>query len=203
MVKTMNSDPRNATSAPARPSVARARILAAADRLFYARGIRSVGVDLVIAEAGVTRVTFYRHFPSKDQLISAYLQGRLAQDREQVARLRRDHRGDPRAVLSGIVSALAADTTRPGFRGCAYANLTAEFCDKNHPARTVAAEHRAWLLGEVEDLLDGLGVTDAGVVAEQLVMLRAGAMAVSSVRRTRQMTTAFTDAWNALIDRAL
>jgi AcrR family transcriptional regulator len=197
----MSTQPATAEAASPRPSAARARILAAADRLFYAQGIRAIGVDRVVAEAQVTRVTFYRHFPSKDHLIAAYLQRRLEHDQEQVAQLRRDHADDPRAVLTGLVVALAADTTAPGFRGCAYANLAAEYCDHDHPARSIAAEHRAWLLREVEDLLDELGVARARIVAEQLVMLRAGAMAVASVGSTDQIATAFTEAWTALINR--
>jgi AcrR family transcriptional regulator len=188
---------------PSRPSAARARILATADRLFYAHGIRAVGVDRVVSEAEVTRVTFYRHFASKDQLIAAYLQGRLERDRSRVAQLRLDHPGDPRAVLTGILEALASDAAGRDFRGCAYANLAAEYCDADHPARDVAAEHRAWLLGEVEELLHELGVVRPRLVAEQLVMLRAGAMAVSAVEPTAEVTTAFADAWGALIDRAL
>src|SRR4051812_23843262 len=83
----------------ARPSLARARILAAADRLFYGEGIRAVGVDRLMSEADVTRVTFYRHFPSKDDLIAAYLNGRLSRDKEQVAILRRGYPDDPHSVL--------------------------------------------------------------------------------------------------------
>jgi hypothetical protein len=91
-----------------------------------------------------------------------------------VAKLRRDN-PDPRAARTGIVEALAADTAVPGFRGRPYANLAAEFCDRDHPGRTIAA-------------------------AEQLVMLRAGAMAVASVGSTDQVASAFADAWKALID---
>ena len=69
-----------------RPSAARSRILATADRLFYAEGIRAVGVDRVVSEAKVTRATFYRHFPSKDHLITAYLAGRLERDQDQLNR---------------------------------------------------------------------------------------------------------------------
>jgi len=90
------------SAVPRRPSAARASILAAADRLFYAEGIRAVGVDRVVSEAQVTRVTFYRHFPSKDDLIAAYLQQRLHRDQGQLAQLRREHPDDPLAVLSGI-----------------------------------------------------------------------------------------------------
>src|SRR5262245_3462706 len=119
----MSTGPTAATPAEARPSAARARILATADRLFYAEGIRAVGVDRVIAEGRVSRVTFYRHFPSKDRLITAYLDARLRHDQQQVARLREKHPGDPGAVLAGIADAVAAEMARPAFRGCAYANL--------------------------------------------------------------------------------
>lgn len=186
---------------PRRPSAARDRILAAADRLFYAQGIRAVGVDRVVSEAQVTRVTFYRHFPSKDHLIAEYLRRRLEHDQDEVERLRREHEDDPRAVLAGIVQALAADTASPDFRGCAYANLTAEFCEEEHPARSIAGEHRAWLLREVESLLTDLDVPRPDIVAEQLVMLRAGAMAVASVGSTPRLSDAFTDAWTVLSSR--
>ena len=189
------------TPAP-RPSAARARIIRAADALFYAEGTRAVGVDRVIAEAQVTRVTFYRHFPSKDHLIAAYLDARLQRDREELATLRDAHPGDPEAVLGGIVETLVADTSAPGFRGCAYANIAAEFCDGDHPGRAIAAEHRTWLLGEVRSLLEDLHVEDADVVAEQLLMLRAGAMAVSSVGHAEHVSRAFSQAWSALVDRA-
>jgi AcrR family transcriptional regulator len=180
-------------------SAARARLLATADRLFYAEGIRAVGVDRVLAEAQVTRVTFYRHFPSKDDLIVAYLAGRLQRDREEVADLRAATPGDPRAILRGIGDLVTAASRSAGFRGCAYLNLTAEYCDVDHPARGVAAEHRSWLRGVVHELLVELGHPRAGVVAEQLVMLRAGALAVGSVGDPDAVGVAFGDAWNTLL----
>jgi AcrR family transcriptional regulator len=182
-------------------SGARSRILATADRLFYGDGIRAVGVDRVVTEARVTRVTFYRHFPSKDHLIAAYLEGRLQRDREQLAALRRTHPGDPRAVLTGLAQDLAEDIAAPGFRGCPYVNVTAEYSDADHPARGIAGQHRTWLLAEVQELLSDLSVARPDIVAEQLVMLRAGAMAVSSVGNT-QNVYAFIDAWSTLIERS-
>ena len=184
-----------------RPSAARNRILATADRLFYAEGIRAVGVERVLSEARVTRVTFYRHFPSKDHLITAYLAGRLGRDQDELAQLRRNHHDDSRAVLAGLADVLAQQISSPGFRGCPYANLTAEYCDVDHPAREIAGRHRAWLLREVEQLLEDVGVARAHIVAEQLVMLRAGAMAVASVGRTPSVDAAFAQAWAALVDQ--
>ena len=61
------------TATQTRPSAARERILATAFSLFYAKGIRAVGIDLIIAESGVAKATFYKHFPAKDDLVVAYL----------------------------------------------------------------------------------------------------------------------------------
>ena len=199
----MGGTGRSSDTAPQLPrsSAARTRVLEAADRLFYGEGIRAVAVDRVIAEARVTRVTFYRHFRSKDELIAAYLRGRLHRDQDVLAQLRRDHVGDPGAILDGVASQLAADLTASGFRGCPYANLAAEYCDVDHPARQIAGEHRDWLRREVEDLLEALALPRPALTAEQLVMLRAGAMAVASVGSPDHVASAFADAWQALISR--
>lgn len=190
-----------ATTPLVKASPARARILATADRLFYAEGIRAVGVDRVVAEAQVTRVTFYRHFPSKDELIAAYLAGRLQRDQAQFAELRRAHSSDPAAVLQGVADLVVTDFGAPGFRGCPYLNLAAEYCDADHPARRIGAEHRLWLRGVVQGLLTELGHPRAAIVAEQLVMLRAGVMALTSTGGDAGgVEDAFTEAWNALLD---
>jgi AcrR family transcriptional regulator len=180
------------------PVPAKERILRAADRLFYGEGIRAVGVDRVVTEAGVTRVTFYRHFPSKDHLISAYLSRRLQRDRDQLEGLRATHPNDPETVLAALAEALVAELGKPGFRGCAFANVTAEYCDEVHPARPVAQEHQAWLLDQVGTLLGELGHARPEPVAEQLVMLRAGAMALSAVGHRDEVDTAFRQGWATL-----
>jgi AcrR family transcriptional regulator len=192
-----------ATGGPARKSAARDRILQAADSLFYREGIRAVGVERVISQACVTRVTFYRHFPSKDELIAAYLRGRLRDDQERMVQLRRRHPGDPRSVLTGILGGVIEDFEAPGFCGCAYSNLTAEYRDEAHPARAVAREHRSWLLAEVQELLNDLGVASPIVTAEQLVMLRAGAMAVASVARTETIAEGLSQTWSGVLDDAV
>ena len=93
----------------------------------------------------------YRHFPSKDHLIAAYLAGRLERDQEQLARLRRDHPAIA-PPWSASVTSRRGRRTRQGFRGCPYANLTAEYCDVDHPRRTSPASTGSWLLHEVEQL---------------------------------------------------
>lgn len=108
MVKTGEA----ASSSPASPaasSAARQRILDTADRLFYNDGIHAVGIQRIVEEAAVTRVTLYRHFASKDDLIAAYLQGRVDYDRNQISGLIAANPNDPRSVLTELATALTRD----------------------------------------------------------------------------------------------
>lgn len=159
-----------------RPSPVRERILAAADVLFYAEGIRAVSADRIIAEAGVSKVTFYRHFPSKDELVLAYLRGRAEFERSLVERARAAHAGDPAAALAAFAEAIAETSCAPGFRGCPFINAAAEYADPAHPVRQTVAAHRAWFTAVLAQLLTELGVADPDHAVEHLMMLRDGAM---------------------------
>jgi AcrR family transcriptional regulator len=167
-----------------RPSAARQRILDAADRLFYRNGIRAVGVDLIIREAAVTRVTFYRHFPSKESLIEAYLGARAIRARAAVGALRSAMPDDPRSVLDAISRGLAEECTLDGFRGCEFINAAAEFADDTAAARRMAADQRRWVLDTTSDLLTELGRPDARQRAETLLMLRTGAYFATGLDRS-------------------
>lgn len=154
----------------------RERILDAATERYYAEGIRAVSADKLIAAARVSKVTFYRHFPTKDDLIAAYLQGKAAEEREAVTRRRQEAADDPAAVLRWYADMVGQGSCSPGFRGCPFINAAAELPDDHHPGRAIIAEHRAWLTAQAAELLDQLGVPDSGTKAEQLMMLRDGAM---------------------------
>jgi AcrR family transcriptional regulator len=170
--------------------------------LFYRHGIRAVGVDRVLAESSVTRVTFYRHFPSKDALVVAYLQGRWDRDRAQLDALGAKTPGDPEAVLLGLADVLLGDIGHADFRGCPYLNAVAEFDDPSHPARAVCAGHRRWLRAEVAHLLTEAAHPQAELVAEQLVMLRAGAMAVAAAAEGDGTAQAFLQGWRRFLSPA-
>src|SRR5688500_18197245 len=129
---------------PGKPSAARERILDTADRLFYNEGIHAVGIQRIVAEAAVTRVTLYRHFPSKDDLISAYLERRSRYDHDQVDGIIAAHPGDPRAALDELGTALTRDDFRGMKRGCPFINASAEFTG-SHPALAHAYEIRTWV----------------------------------------------------------
>lgn len=180
MAATQQPDQRVAGSArrahpdePRRP--VRERILDAANALFYADGIRAVSADRVIAAAGVSKVTFYRHFPTKDDLVVAYLGVRAAAEREVVGTLRARHAGDPCGMLTELARSMAGVSCAPGFRGCPFINAAAEYPDAGHPVRQAVAAHRAWFTGLLGEVLGELDVADPAVV-DRLMMLRDGAM---------------------------
>jgi AcrR family transcriptional regulator len=182
-----------------RPSVARERILDTADRLFYATGIRAVGVDRVIAESQVARMTFFRHFPTKDDLVATFLRRRVEQTRNELARVESDHPGDPRAVLAFFAGGVSTETKVPGFRGCEFINTAAEFCDPRHPARGLAASHRAWITTKMSDALTELGHPTPRTTAEALLMLRTGAMVASSLEGITTDDETFERTWWSLV----
>ena len=164
----------------------RDRILDAATRRYYAEGIRAVSADRLIAEAGVSKVTFYRHFPTKDDLITAYLSQLVTRAEELLTRKRAELAGDPAAVLRSYAEGIGALACTPGFRGCPFINAAAELSQPDHPGHRVVMDHRDWLVGQFVELLTELGVGDVDAKAEQLMMLRDGAMVAGYVGRTPQ-----------------
>jgi AcrR family transcriptional regulator len=159
-----------------RPSEARLRLLNTATKIFYGEGIHSVGVDRIVAEAKVTRATFYRHFPGKEDLVLAYLRGADQAIRTQVEE----------AVASGLpaadaVRAVAAGIAQgiqfPGFRGCAFLNAVAEYPDPDHPVHQAVLAHRQWFLDTINTLMARIHEAEAEAAAQHFVMLRDGAMA--------------------------
>ncbi|MCC9310424.1 TetR/AcrR family transcriptional regulator [Kitasatospora sp. RB6PN24] len=157
------------------PSPARERLLATATRLFYAEGIHTVGVDRIVTEAGVTRATFYRHFPSKEDLVRSYIQAWDAGVRaEAAAATAGGLTGEQGLAL--LVSRLGQEMCGPGFRGCPFVNAAAEYPDPAHPVARAIAEHREWLLGLFEEWLRTAGVPEPEQRAGVLMLLRDGAM---------------------------
>src|ERR1700760_303744 len=116
-----------------RPSEARLRLLNTATRIFYAEGIHSIGVDRIIAEARTTRATFYRHFPSKEDLVVAYLQATDQAIRKQVYTAIAAGRSASDAVRA-IAASIAEGIQSPGFRGGAFLTGVGEDSDPGQPA---------------------------------------------------------------------
>ncbi|PJI94649.1 TetR/AcrR family transcriptional regulator [Luteimicrobium subarcticum] len=193
-------DPR--ASAPDRPSAARERILRTADRLFYDEGIHAVGIQRVVAEAGVTRVTLYRHFPSKDDLVAAYLDRRAEHDHAQVDAIVEAYRDDPRGALTELAAVLTRDDFAGTSRGCPFINASAEFTG-SHAARVKAGEIREWVTGRLEELLRQVDHRDPRAAAQQLMMLRTGAVVSGALDANGRLGEDFLASWDLLVDAGL
>lgn len=167
--------PRAPRRTPEGASVARERLLRTASDLFYAEGIHAVGVDRIVAEAGVTRATFYRHFPGKEDLVEAYIGVEDASIRALFDEARAAT-GDPRVLAAAVVDGIAQDVARHHTRGCPFINAAAEYPDAGSPVRVAVHRHREWFRGELEDVARGVGASDPEAVAGQLVLLRDAAM---------------------------
>ncbi|MFI5721032.1 TetR/AcrR family transcriptional regulator [Nocardia sp. NPDC051750] len=157
-------------------SEARARLLGTASGLFYSEGLRAVGVDRIIAAAGVTRATLYRHFPGKDDLVVAYLTQADEVIRAQVAAARSENSAAV-DVVRAVGRSIADGIREPGFRGCAFLNAVAEYPDPEHPVHKTVLAHRQWFSTTITEIFAGIDEADPGAAARHFVMLRDGAMA--------------------------
>jgi AcrR family transcriptional regulator len=157
-----------------RDGVARNRILDAASQLIYSSGIRGTSADRIIEAAGITKVTFYRHFPTKTDLVVAYLERQA--DLERGAYEAAADEADPLRALENLAEFIGTVTCLPGFRGCAFINAAAETPDPHDPVRAVVDAHRRWTHDLFARIAAEAGVTDPETTARRLVMLRDGAM---------------------------
>jgi AcrR family transcriptional regulator len=155
---------------------ARERILDTAFRLFYARGIKAVGVDLIIAESGVAKATFYKHFPAKDELVVAYLD---RVDEIWTAQLHAAAEAagpEPADQLVGLFDALTSSCRRDGYRGCAFINAAAETMPGT-PVHERTVAHKQAVLAWVRDLAAQAGARDPDALARALTLLLDGGLA--------------------------
>lgn len=180
---------------------AKQRILHTADALFYDEGIRTVGVDRLIAASSVTKATFYKHYGSKDRVIAAYLSNRHERDVAEFATLTAASE-TPVEALHAIRDAILAEVSAPGFRGCPFLDAAAEFCDPAHFVRTAVREHREWFADALEGLTRALGHPMPGDSADDLVLARDGAMSGGYAGDQVAASTALTRAVDRVIAEA-
>jgi len=150
---------------------ARRRLLDTATRLFYAEGIRAVGIDRIIAEAGVAKATFYNHFPSKDDLVLAYIEQQDRAGRDAVSALPEQ---PPRAMIAAIMGRISEAVVAGGWRGCPFLNAAAEYPDPASPVRQAIDARRAWYHDSLRQLLAADGDPAPSVTASLLVALSDG-----------------------------
>jgi AcrR family transcriptional regulator len=149
----------------------RRRLLDTATRLFYEGGIHAVGIDRIIAEAGVAKATFYNHFPSKDDLVVAYLEEIDQRGRAAVAALPKQ---PPRKMISAVMGRISEAVTAGGWRGCPFLNAAAEYPDPASPVRRAITARRVWYHDSLQNLLEKDGDPAPSVTAALLVALSDG-----------------------------
>jgi len=151
----------------------RERIVAAACDLFYRQGIRAVGVDAIAEAAGTNKMTLYRHFASKDELVAECLRQVAAKADALWDRIEATHPGDPRAQLKAWVAAMSGHLQEE--RGCAMCNAVAELPDRTHPARAVIEAFKRGQRDRLARLCAAAGASQAELLADELFLLAEGA----------------------------
>ncbi len=153
----------------------RERILAAAKDLFYRNGIRAVGVDAIAEAAGTNKMTLYRHFVSKDELVAEYLRRCGKGEESGWDRLRAAHPGDPLAQLRAWLKEMSDHIVNRDERGCPLANAAVELAAKDHPARRVIEECKAATRVKMIELCRAAGLNEPDLLADELNLMLEGA----------------------------
>jgi AcrR family transcriptional regulator len=157
------------------------RILAAASDLFYREGVRAVGIQRVIDEAGIAKASLYAHYASKDELVAACLNRQGETLRTAIEDRLRDPSLDARSKLLRIFDFQIECIGSPRFRGCPFQNTGNELADESHPASVVTATYRRWLHDLFTSLVREAGLRNPDAVAGALIVLHDGAAASAQV----------------------
>lgn len=182
---------------------ARNQILQVASDLFYREGIRAVGIDRIIAEAGIAKASFYRNFASKDDLVAAYLeyhQDLNAQDLEEV---RLQHPDSASKQLHALIDKFAKKIISPGYRGCPFVNTAVEFPDATHHNHINAVKGTEENWRDIALLAEKAGAAHPFELAELLRMLCSGAITMSYIKKTDFNPDNFSKAAHMLVDSHL
>jgi AcrR family transcriptional regulator len=151
------------------------KVLSTASRLFYANGVRAVGIEWIVAESGVAKTSLYRHFQTKDELVAAFLEREDGEFWQQWDGVVAAAPTNPKAELMSLLDWIGKRVSRDGYRGCPQINVAAEFADPAHPARKIGRRHKVAMLERLRDIVGRIGVTQPDDTAVQLALLIDGA----------------------------
>src|SRR5262245_10286810 len=165
-------------------SAAKQRILDTADRLFYQDGIRAVGIDRIIAEAGVAKMTLYTYFPSKDDLIVAVLEYREAQVLAFFRTAMARHATRATDALRAFFAALKEWFESPGFRGCAFQNAAVELADPAHAGTWFVRDHKRRFAALLRGVVEEAAGPGAATLAPAIALLVEGAIVTAVIHGT-------------------
>jgi AcrR family transcriptional regulator len=147
--------------------------------LFYRHGIRAVGVDAIAEAAKTNKMTLYRHFASKDELVAEYLRCIAEHGKSTWERLEADHPGDPLAQLHAWLKEMGERVESGGDRGCPFANTAVEFPEKDHPARRVIETYKRGQRAHLARLATAAGLAEPDLLADELFLLLEGVSVTS------------------------
>jgi AcrR family transcriptional regulator len=181
----------------------RDHLLDTALELFYRHGFHAVGIDRILAQSGCAKMTLYKHFRSKNELILAALRRRDERFRAWFVRAVERRATAPRERLLAIFDVLAEWFASPDFSGCMFINASAEFGDRDDPIHAAAAEHKRLMFVYVRNLARAAGVTDADDLAGELMLLKEGAIVLAHVAGDRAAARRARAAAEVLVDRDL
>lgn len=185
------------SSPESRSSPARRRVLNTATALFYAEGVHTVGIDRIIAEAGVAKATFYHHFPAKDELVRTYVEQQSQLGQAAISRL---EPRSPRLMLLAIFDLIADAAQQPGYRGCPFLNAAAEYPDPASPVRQAIEEHRRWKRDLLIELLTRDGCTEPERTADILTVLSDGLLVAGHLDKPTNLREFIRDTMTEVLD---
>ena len=167
---------------PDPPKTGRARLVHVAVELFYSHGFQAVGVDQILAAAGVTKTTFYKHFASKDDLLVAAIGQRDQWEMQAwTSAVQKIAGSDPKEQLMAFFEVLDIWFNAPDFRGCQFINAAAEFPNPNDPVHAIAAEHKRKNRDYFRDLAAAAGADDPECFADRYTALVEGTLILRQV----------------------
>lgn len=162
---------------------ARDRILATASDLFYKEGVQNVGIDRIIAESGVAKMSLYNNFKSKDDLIAAYLQQQDESWGSWFTRRVEETATEPLERVLAVFDVLQEWFEKPNFRGCAFINSAVELADPQHPGHQVSLRHHHVIADYLLSLIKAAKLPHPDTIAQQLVILVNGATIVAMMEQ--------------------
>jgi AcrR family transcriptional regulator len=178
------------------------KVFQTASRLFYQNGYRAIGVDTLAAESGIGKMTLYRHYPSKDDLIVAYLKDSDEIFWRNFEEITKDA-STPREKLLAFFEGLQGYVTTPACYGCPFLNVATEFPETDYPGHQVAIQHKQSVLVRFRQLAKEAGVRKPAVLADQLFLLMDGAYMTSRMFGAKNPAAHLAEAARILIDSAL
>lgn len=186
------------------PAETRKRILKAATELFYAKGIRAVGVDAIASTAGVTKRTLYLHFDSKDDLIAAYLEARSEPVLAGLIKSVTRNAGGISAQIEGLFTAIGRQASNAKWHGCPFARAVSELRETpNDVVCSIAAKHKLVFEEWLVDHLETHDVDEPDLVARQLMVLLDGCITQILIHRDPAYATAAASAAGTLLEHRL